>query len=113
MKERKIGEWAFILGVLIAVFSGIITGRVEGNVAIILILLGLFVGLINLKKDEKRLTTFLVAAIALLLSGTAGLENLPLIGSFIGPILINITTFVTPAAVIIALKAIYNLARKG
>ncbi|MGC8812460.1 MAG: hypothetical protein ACP5O8_02630 [Candidatus Aenigmatarchaeota archaeon] len=113
MKERKVGEWAFILGVLIAVFSGVVIGRVEGNVAIILILLGLFVGLMNIKKDEKKLATFLVAAIALLLSGTAGLENLPLIGSFIGPVLINITTFVTPAAVIIALKAVYNLAKKG
>ncbi|MEM5834883.1 MAG: hypothetical protein QXQ69_03490 [Candidatus Aenigmatarchaeota archaeon] len=113
MKERKIGEWAFILGVLIAFFAGIVIGKVEGNVAVVLILLGLFVGLINLKKDEKKLTTFLVAAIALLLSGTAGLENLPLIGSFIGPILINITTFVTPAAVIIALKVVYNLAKKG
>lgn len=113
MKEKKIGEWAFILGVLIAVLSGIAIGRVEGNIALILILLGLFVGLINIKKDEKRLTTFLVAAIALLLSGTAGLENLPLVGSIIGPILINITTFVTPAAAIIALKAVYNLAKKG
>ncbi|MEM7825738.1 MAG: hypothetical protein QW412_02680 [Candidatus Aenigmatarchaeota archaeon] len=113
MKEKKIGEWAFILGVFIAVFSGIVIGRVEGNIAILLILLGLLVGLINVKKEEKKLTTFLIAAIALLLSGTAGLENLPLVGNFVGPILINITTFVTPAAAIIALKVVYNLAKKS
>jgi hypothetical protein len=78
--------------------------------ALILVVLGLIVGFINIGVKETH--DFLVAVIALLLAGTAGLGNLPAIGTYIGAILTNITTFVAPAAVIVALKAVWELARK-
>jgi hypothetical protein len=59
--------------------------------------------------SAKEVDNFLIAAIALLLTGAAGLDALPAIGAFIGPILLNIATFVAPAAVIVALKAVYEL----
>jgi len=107
----RVGEWAFIAGVLIAILTGAFGITLEaGTVASILVILGIIVGFLNITKRE--MTDFLVAALALLLAGSAGLEKLPLIGGIIGPILLNIATFVAPAVIIVALKAIYELAKK-
>jgi len=110
MKLEKIGHWSFILGVIIAVVAGLAGSTYAKASAIVLIVLGLIVGLLNI--TEKETTSFLVAAIALLLAKAAGLESLPVVGQFVGPILLNIATFVAPAAVIVALKAVYELGRK-
>jgi hypothetical protein len=109
MKTERIGEWAFILGVLLAILAGLFLGP-EGWVAALLVALGAVVGLLNV--SERETTPFLVASVALLLAGSAGLETLPLIGTFLAPILSNLVAFVAPAAVIVAIKAVYDLARK-
>jgi hypothetical protein len=106
------GNWAFIVGVVLAIVLGLfgtyITTDVQQGIAWLLIILGLIVGFVNI--GQKEAFNFLIAAIALLAVGAAGLETLPVVGDFVGPILTNIATFVAPAAVIIALKAIYDLA---
>jgi len=109
-KEKKIGEWAFIIGIGFAIFCGVVIGRVEGRIATVLGLFGIMTGFFAIREREAK--KFLIATIAFLLTGSAGLEELPLIGERIGPIFTNIATFVAPAAAIIALKVIYNLARK-
>ncbi len=109
MKLETIGHWSFILGVIIAIVAGV-AGTAYTEVAIALVALGIIIGFLNI--SEKETTKFLIAAIALLLTGAAGLEKLPAIGSFLGPILTNISTFVAPAAVIVALKAVYELGKR-
>ena len=112
-KYNTIGEWAFLLGVVIAIIAGIPGLVPEANMGLVatgLVILGLIVGLLNITQKESP--TFLVAAIALLLAGTAGLDELPMVGAWIGGILTNIATFVAPAAVIVALKVVYELASK-
>lgn len=112
-KHGKLGDWAFMGGVLLAIilglFSSYLTGMVEA-ITYLLIVLGVIVGFVNVKQKEAY--NFLISAIALLAVGAAGLETLPVIGTFIGSILTNIATFVAPAAVLVALKAIYDLASK-
>jgi hypothetical protein len=110
MKMETIGKWAFILGVLIAIVAGLAGTTYASTVAMVLVILGVIVGLLNI--SEKEVYNFLIAAIALMMTGAAGLENLPAIGSMLGPILTNIATFVAPAAVIVALKAVYDLGKK-
>jgi len=110
MKMETIGHWSFILGVIIAIVAGLAGVAYMEAAAILLVILGIIVGFLNISQRET--TNFLIAAIALLLTGAAGLDKLPTIGSFIGPILTNISTFVAPAAVIVALKAVYELGKK-
>ena len=110
MKLEQIGHWSFILGVIIAIVAGLTGAAYVEAAALLLVVLGIIVGFLNI--SERETTSFLVAAIALLLTGAAGLENLPTIGSFLGPILTNISTFVAPAAVIVALKAVYELGKR-
>lgn len=106
---KKIGEYAFLAGIIVAVLAGLAM-QTGGWVAILLVLLGLVIGLLNITQKETNL--FLIASIALLMAGSAGLENLPLIGGVIAAVISNVLHLVAPAAVIVALKTIYDLAKK-
>ncbi|TAL48087.1 hypothetical protein EPN87_01460 [archaeon] len=111
---QQVGEWAFIVGVILAILVGLVQIPqipVE-TVATVLIVLGILVGIINI--SEKNAHDFLLATIALLATssaGFAGIQSLPVIGGYLGPILANIAAFVAPAAVIVALKAVYELGK--
>ena len=107
--KMNVGEYAFLAGVAIAILAGLATFT-GGWVAVVLALLGLIVGLLNI--SAKETIPFLLASVALLLVGSAGLENLPLVGGIIKAIMANIVAFVAPAAVVIALKTVFDLARK-
>ncbi|MBI2547306.1 MAG: hypothetical protein HYW23_02560 [Candidatus Aenigmarchaeota archaeon] len=92
------------------------------TVTAVLVVLGIIVGLVNVSARESN--SFLLAAIALLIAGVAGYGGastgytglysvLPVIGGYLSAILANISTFVAPAAVIVAIKEVYLLARKA
>jgi hypothetical protein len=113
------GSWAFILGVVIAIVAGIVAGTVglnspvAGWVTLLLVVLGLIVGFLNI--GDKDINSFLVAAIALAAVGSANLQSInvviPILGTVLQSIVLNIAVFVFPAALIIALKAIHGLAK--
>jgi hypothetical protein len=115
---ESIGKWAFILGVVIAVIAGLVGGWVAGYspaILLVLVILGLIVGFLNI--GAKEVNDFLLSAIALILVGTiaqlASIDTIiPLLGSVIQSIVSNIAAFVAPAALVVSLKAVYNLASK-
>ena len=124
MKTSKAGEWAYLVSVVIAVLAGIAAAAGFGAsswVAVLLVILGAVVGLLNI--SEKETTAFLVATVALVvaslgasvngLTGTFSVLNVvPGLGTLINAIVANIAIFAAPAAVIVAVKAIMNLAGK-
>lgn len=118
----KYGEWAFLAGVVLALiiglFSSLLTAQVQMIVLALLVLLGLIVGFLNVK--DKEITAFLIATIALLAVayswqpitlllaaylGTAGTALVNAINGFMGALV----AFISPAAFVVALKAIYNM----
>ncbi|MBS3057426.1 MAG: hypothetical protein J4415_02250 [Candidatus Diapherotrites archaeon] len=118
---EKIGGYAFLLGVVIAVIAGLLVSleAVAANAAwitLVLVILGLIVGFLNIK--DKQVTNFLVAAIALLaLSISAGglvslgtVEVLIPLAAVLVAMVGNVAVFVMPAALIVALKEVYNIA---
>ncbi len=109
LQTKGVGELAFFAGLLLAIVAGFFTLPAD-TVATVLVILGLVIGLINVVSKES--TGFLVASIALLVAGSAGLDKIPLLGIWLKPILTNIVTFVSPAAIIVAIKIVYELARK-
>ncbi|MCS7134993.1 MAG: hypothetical protein NZ893_00960 [Candidatus Aenigmarchaeota archaeon] len=114
MAAEKYGEWAFLAGVLLALVLGLLQGL--GVVAeyavlsLLLMVLGLVVG--STTVTSKETDSFLIASAALLLVGAAGLSDV--LGATVGKILedalANLRAFVAPAALVVALKAIYRLA---
>lgn len=99
--KDQLGAWSFILGLALA----IVLAFVNVNLGWLLILLGVIVGLLNIQ--DREVTNFLLAALALMGVGSAGINilGIPLI-------LDNIVRFVAPAAAIVAIKAIYEIGRK-
>ncbi len=104
--DAKIGHWAFIVGILLAIIAGLVPQLQTSTITWILVILGLVVGLLNI--SAKETTEFLVAVIALLIVGSAG--AIPALGGIVLAILANIVALSAPAALIVALKAVYSLA---
>jgi hypothetical protein len=116
---RTIGVWAFIIGVIIALLVGIGTGLMAtsvkdnmGLIATIMVVLGLIVGLLNIKDEE--ITKFVIAAIGL----ATGSITLASLGPILGPVGPMVEAafkvfgvFVAGAVFIPALKAVYRISK--
>lgn len=113
MKMEKVGELAFLACVVIAVLAGLVAAT-SPWVLVLLVVLGIVVGFLNV--SEKETTPFLVASAALIIAGTASFGPIdsvvPGLGGALDNILNYIAVFVAPAAVLVALKAVYSLASK-
>ncbi|MEK6933046.1 MAG: hypothetical protein AABW56_04620 [Nanoarchaeota archaeon] len=105
--SSKIGGWAFILGVVVAVLIGLF-GNLSPLWLTILVVLGLLVGFLNVTGAES--TDFLLAAVALVIVVAFGRDVLSAV-ALLGRVLEAMIAFVVPATVVVALKAIYSLAR--
>ena len=106
----NIGSWSFIIGLIIAVLVGLFA-EASGVLVTVLVILGLIVGFLNI--SDKEVNRFLVASIALILSGLAGdfLAMVPAIGDLLQRIVSNFMILVAPAAIVVSVKAIYALAK--
>jgi len=138
VKYEVIAEYAFMAFAVIAVVAGFAVGYAayaaneeyplgfedvasyRGYVTLTMLILGIAVGLISI--TAKEVTPFLISAIALMVArigiGTTADVWAPLkevhkiLPYFATEILNYIVAFVAPAAVIIAVKAFWPLARK-
>ena len=127
MDMEKIAHWAFVACVIIAIVMGLVVGymvnqsysntaNADADVTLILLVLGIVVGLVKI--TAKEVTPFLIAAIALMVAGT-GITNVwsplttinALLYDWANYILRYIIAFVAPAAVIIAIKAVFAMER--
>lgn len=103
----SMGGWAFIIGVIIAVLIGLFDPSNSLWLGI-LVVIGLIVGFLNVTSAES--TDFLLAAVALVVVAALGgdvLKDVSLLSNVLGTMM----ALVVPATVIVALKAIYSLAR--
>jgi len=107
MNRQTIGKWAFIIGLVIAVLAGLFFQ--PGWAIWVLAILGVIVGLLNVAAEETR--GFLLASIALTLSASA-LNSIPLIGTAFSYVLPFVVAFVAGATIVVALKELFQTARK-
>ena len=124
MASQKIGSYAFLLGIIIAVVFGLVAVFASdllgpggaGIVTVILVVLGLIVGFLNI--HDKHVSDFLIAAIAIaMIGGTAGgLVSLNMVIAPLGTVLVQIVqgiaALVVAAALVIGLKQIMTLAKE-
>ena len=117
-KNANVSNWAFLIGAIIAVLVGVGQAAQAGYaqnqwIPVILVVLGLVVGFLNV--SSKEATAFLVAAVALVAVGTGGLTSLdnliPRLGTLLGSAVQAFTFFVGAAAVVVAVKEAYGLAK--
>jgi hypothetical protein len=107
MELQKFGTFSFLAGIVIAIIFGIIPSlRNLTWVAIVLMILGILVGLLNIA--DKNISLFLLAAISLVAMSTS-LNTMPVIGDMLRSIIINLVQFVGPAALIVSIVAIIRV----
>jgi len=102
-----VGFIVFILGLLLALVAGIVAPA-NGTVILVLVILGIIVGALNITTAE--IVPLLVAAIALIVVGTAGFDPLDKLigglGSVTNEIVYYLARLMAPAAVIAAIRAL-------
>ncbi len=110
----RVGVAAFFLGLLVSVLAGFISPN-SGDVAFVLGLLGILVGLLNI--SERKLHPYLLSNVAFLLAASS-LEALLSqdvylqIGTLLIPVVNYLITFIAPGAAIVALRALYDVAKE-
>ncbi|OGO02395.1 MAG: hypothetical protein A2Y72_07390 [Chloroflexi bacterium RBG_13_53_26] len=117
-----LGAIAFFVGMLLAIIAGGVS-RDNGTIVLILVILGIIVGLFNI--TSREMIPFLVAAIALVVVGTAVVSGgnygpfAPLndvidgLGRVLNGMVAYIAVFMTPAAIITAIRVVWSLAQPG
>lgn len=106
---KKIGHYSFIAGLVLAVLMALIANLDQRLSLWILIVLGILVGLLNI--TSKETTGFLIASVVLMISASATALNLGNISVYLTAMWGNIITFVAFAAIVVAIKTVYQLAQ--
>lgn len=102
-----VGRWAFLIGVILAVILGAM-GPVTGSWAIVLVIIGILVGLLNV--GDSEVMPFLMSGVVLVITSALGgnlMGNIPYVGTILDALLV----IFVPATVIVAVKNVFNLAR--
>lgn len=102
----EVGRWSFVIGLLIAVLVGL-SVEIPGAAGV-LFLLGILVGFLNI--GERESSSFLIAVIALLGVGLAGLQ-LGTLTEIVGNVLTQFVSFVSAAALVVSVKQILSYAK--
>ncbi|MDD5023061.1 MAG: hypothetical protein PHU63_02735 [Candidatus ainarchaeum sp.] len=117
MELKKLGPYVFLGGFIIALLVGLAGQNLDPDTYALFLgilgVLGLVVGFVNI--TDKEVVAFLVAVIALLQVQTSltVLTSLPVMVDvlpFVTAIVAALVIFLLPAAFVVALKTIYDLA---
>jgi uncharacterized membrane protein len=131
MEMEEIARWAYIVFVIIAIVAGLAVGymaydkgsfahpdveNIHGYVMIIMLILGVIIGVTSI--TAREVTPFLIATIALVVAANADVWSpLSIIHELLAfwatGILSYIVAFAAPAAVIIAVKGVFAMAKEA
>ena len=132
MEMEQISRWAFIAFVAIAIVMGLVVGYmafdkhpagfndpgvadVNGRVTLIMLILGIIVGITSV--TAKEVLPFLIVTIALVVTNVADVWSPlsrvhELLYYWVTGILNYIVAFAAPAAVVIAVNAVFAMTKK-
>lgn len=119
-RENLVGAYAFLIGIILSVVVGLLTGIVQEltitpTLLGLMALLGLVVGYFVAEKDVQ---TFLLASVSLVVVSYTGISGLVLgaainsiaIGSIISSILNTLLALFVPATIVVAVKSVFSIA---
>ena len=104
---EKIGNWAFLIGVILAIIAGFVPELQTPMITWVLVLLGLIVGFLNITAKETQ--EFLIASVAIIIA-TSTASNIVSLGFTMSVVLTNVVTFVFPATLLVGFKTVWILA---
>ena len=101
-----IGGWAFLIGVLLAIILAFFD---MASFAWIIVVLGLIIGLLNISEGETQ--KFLMAGVILVIVGALA-GNMFASIMYLTDIFNNLVALFAPAVVVVALKSVFEMAKK-
>ncbi|MBT96477.1 MAG: hypothetical protein QF567_00570 [Candidatus Pacearchaeota archaeon] len=121
-QENSLSAWAFLIGVILAVIGGVLTGDYTNPIILtVIIVLGLIVGYFVAEKDVQ---TFLFASVSSVIASFAGIQGLATnvaltgitvsgveLGKMIISILIALLFLFVPATIFVAIKTVFSIAK--
>ena len=117
-KENLTGAYAFAIGVILAVLLGLFNGSLESASGVFysaLVIIGVVVGYVSV--SDKNTNTFLLASLTLVIVAGMGIQPLLFVAkqNFVvdklRDILGALMVLFVPATIIVALKAIFAIAK--
>ncbi len=109
-KIGVIGQWAFLIGVIVAVIVGLLGLAANSTVAIILMIIGIVVGLLNV--SDKEAMPFLLSGAVLIIASYMGKGAITSVSIVDLPgILTALMAIFVPATIIVAVKNVFSIAR--
>ncbi len=109
MKEgSKIGGWAFLIGVVIAIIIAVL-GVLTSSLIWVLVIIGIVVGFLNVAREEA--SSFLMSAAVLIIASAFGqgvVAIIPVLERMLEAILI----LFIPATIVVAVRNVFTIARK-
>lgn len=106
LRVSIIGQRIFLVAIVLALILGAVIPYNQ-TVAVVMIILGLFIGAINITAKED--TLFLLASITLIFA-TNSLFLLPWVGDLLQKVFGYLVYLVAPAATLVAFGVFYKLA---
>ena len=106
--NNKIGSWAFLIGILLAVIFGAFAQSALTQWAWVLVVIGLVIGLFNITESETH--SFLMAGLTLLLAAYTGKDVLDIVPIFAN-ILETLLIMFVQATIIVAVKHVFSFAK--
>ncbi|PIN73651.1 hypothetical protein COV20_05505 [Candidatus Woesearchaeota archaeon CG10_big_fil_rev_8_21_14_0_10_45_16] len=113
---NKLIAWAFTVGIVIALVLGIVSAQLPAStVAVLLSVLiaaGIIVGFFNITAKEQKDYVLFVTALMIVswISGDVFAE-LQYVGAYLQSIFSAIMAFAVPSVVVVAVRAVINLAK--
>jgi hypothetical protein len=124
-KEKSVGAWMFLFGVILAIIIGIATSKFlslnsvikySSPIYAILVIIGLYVGY-KINVEGKDAQSFLITSAILVIVSRFGMESVTgsLIGIGIGDLVTStfsaLLTLFVPATIVVAIKSLFSSAR--
>lgn len=113
-RSALVGSWSFLIGLVLAVLLGLgLGGAYASTLVWVIFLLGIVVGLLNITHDEAN--AFLVSGTVLVLVsylGAAAVESVTIANYSMAALLKGVLTLFVPATIVVALKSVFQLARR-
>ena len=114
MAKNLIGNWAFLIGVALAVIAGVFAALeiVDLNdtiLASVIIALGVIIGVLNISRAETA--SFLLAGISIIIAiGLGSVITVPV--PQLSPVLLALLLIIVPATIVVAVKSAIEMAKK-
>ena len=111
-QQNMVGSWSFLVGIVLAVLVGLGVGvSLTPTVTAVLALLGVIVGLLAV--SARDVEPFVMDTIVVLLAAFVGRDVLSAVTLVnLGSVLDAVVALMVPAAVIVALKEAFAIAKK-